>query len=284
MHRTLVQPRLVGLAVIVVAVLGGVGYTAAGNAYARTHIAFADRTLSAVLSHQNALNATFTAINTQLGTLNSNPSFKPQEAVALVDKSVADSSLATTTINADDASLAAAGNGLDLNRWLTVTGRSNLDQEASRIAHARNALAAARTVAGDKVLEGGFWHYLYTGLGDLASLDAQVSAGHLTAARTALATMKADIDQAAARSSAPPLPSDLASMMKDLQAFVTDYGKQLDAQIAGDDASVATYQSSVQADLVKVGQYDIAAMGAKIDAYYKPLIDRFNTEMTAATS
>ena len=284
MFRTLVQRRrleLIGLAVVIVAIIV---YAGTGIVYAGTRIAIADRTINAVVSHQNTLNATFTDINTQLGTLNSDPTFKPQDMVALVDKSVASSQLAAATINADDASLREASSGLDENRWLSLVGRANLDREATRIGHARNALAAARTVAGDKVLEGRFWHSVYTGLGDLATLNGQISSGDLTSARTTLGTMTTDIDQAATQSSAPPLPPELGDLMKDLQAFVGDYGKQLEAQIAGDSAGVATYQASVQADLAKIGQYDVGAIGKKIDAFYKPLIDRFNAEIATATA
>ena len=96
--------------------------------------------------------------------------------------------------------------------------------------------------------------------------------------------MKSDIDQAAQQSGAPPLPAELAGLTRDLQAFVDDFGKQLDAQVAGDDASVAAYQANVQADLTKIASYDIDAIGKKIDAFYKPLIDRFNSEIGAATA
>src|SRR2546429_3234588 len=88
----------------------------------------------------------------------------------------------------------------------------------------------------------------------------------------------------AKQAGAPPLPADLNALMIDLQAFVNDYGKQLDAQIAGDDASVAVYQANVQADLAKFATYDIDAIGKEIDAYYKPLIERFNSEIAAATA
>jgi hypothetical protein len=72
--------------------------------------------------------------------------------------------------------------------------------------------------------------------------------------------------------------------MVDLQSFVTDYGKQLDAQLAGDDASVAPYQAGVEADLTKLSAYDIDKIGKEIDAFYKPLVDRFNSQIAAATA
>ena len=281
---TVVQRKRIELVLIAILIIGVIGYAGAGLVYAGARVATADRTLNSVVSHQNKLNATFADINSQLGALTSNPTFKPQDAVALVDRSVANSEVASKTITEDDASLSTALKGLDDHGWLTFVGRSNLDREATRIGHAREALAAARTIAADKALEGHFWHGLYSGLADLATLNGQSTAGDLAAARSTLGTMKADVDLAAKQAGAPPLPADLNALMIDLQAFVNDYGKQLDAQIAGDDASVAVYQANVQADLAKFATYDIDAIGKEIDAYYKPLIERFNSEIAAATA
>jgi len=96
--------------------------------------------------------------------------------------------------------------------------------------------------------------------------------------------MKSDVDQAAQLSTSPGLPSALHNLMVDFQTFVTDYGKQLDAQLAGDDAGVATYQATLQADLTRIGGYNIDQIGTEIDAFYKPLINRFNSEIAAATA
>ncbi|TMG64421.1 MAG: hypothetical protein E6H82_14450 [Chloroflexi bacterium] len=272
------------LAVIGILILGIIGYAGVGIVSAGSRVATADRTLNSVVSHQNTLNATFSDINAQLGALTSNATFNPRDAVALVDKSVASSELASKTINSDDASLTAAQKGLHADRWLTMVGSTNLDREANRIAHARNALAAARTIATDKALEGRFWRSLYSGLADLATLNGQSSTGDLAGARTTLATMKTDIDQAAEQSAAPPLPSELGQLTKDLQAFVDDYGKKLDAESGGDDAGAVASQAGVDADLAKIAKYTIDSIGKQIDDFYRPMIARFNLEIAAATA
>jgi hypothetical protein len=276
--------KRIELAIIAILIAGIIGYAGGSLLYSGARIASAERALNTVIAHQNTLNATFSDINTQLKALTGSSTFRPQDAVALVDRSVSNSELATTTISRDDASLRSELNGLDQYRWLTLVGTSNLDREAARIEHARNALAAARTIAADKALEGRFWHSLYSGLVDLATLKSQTTSGDLTSAQATLKTMKRDIDQAAQQSGAPPLPTELAGLTRDLQAFVDDYGKQLDAQVAGDDASVAAYQANVQSDLTKIASYDIDAIGKAIDAFYQPLIERFNSEMGAATA
>ena len=272
------------LAVIGTLIVCIIGYAGVGLVSTGDRVANADRTLNVVVSHQNTLNATFSDINSQLGALTANATFSPKDAVALVDRSVASSELAGKTINADDASLVAAQQELRSDRWLTMLGSSNLDREANRIAHARNALAAARTIADDKTLEGRFWRSLYGALADLAALNSQSTAGDLEAARSTLATMKAAVDQASEQSSTPPLPADLVQLTKDLRAFVNDYGKKLDAQLARDDEGAAASQASVDADLSRIATYSIDSIGTQIDDFYRPMIARFNSEIAAATA
>jgi hypothetical protein len=168
---------------------------------------------------------------------------------------------------------------LAASRWFTVVGHSGIDRESARVVHARNALAAARTVAADQALDGRFWHSMYTALSELDTLNNQASGGDLTSAKTTLGKLQTDVAQ-----TAPGLPSDLHSLIVDLQTFVTDYGKQLDAQIAGDDATVAQDESTIDSDRAKLGTYDVDKIGSEIDGFYRPLIDRFNSEIAAATS
>ncbi len=276
--------KRIELIVLGIFIIGIIGYAGTGIVYAGALAANAERTINTVVSHQNSLNSSFTSINSQLSALGGDSTFNAQQAITLVDKSVANSELATRTINQDDASLASVEKQLNGSRWLTAIGRGNLDRESMRLAHARKALAAARTIASDQVLDGHFWHSLYTALGDLDTLNKQSGAGDLTAARSTLTTMQTDAGQAVQQSASPGLPAELHDLMVDLQSFVSDYGKELDAQLAGDDASVAQYQTSVAADLTKLSAYDIDKIGKEIDAFYKPLIDQFNSEIGAATA
>lgn len=282
-NQTQMNRRRTEITVIGVLIVGVIIYGAAGLIVSATRVASADRTLNAVVSHQNTLNSTFSDINTQLGQLSSSSAFNPEQAVILVDRSVSNSEVATKTIEEDDASLASASAQLGSLRWLTLVGQSSLDREASRIRHARNALGAARTIADDELQDGHFWHSLYVGLADMTKLLSESYAGNVTDAKTTLDTMKADIESAAQLSSAPGLPKALHDLMLDVQQFVADFGKQLNAKAAGDDAGAATYQDAINADLQKVSAYDFDKIGGEITAFYKPLIDRFNSEIAAAT-
>ncbi len=284
MFQKIVSWKRVEIGVIAILIVGLLGYAGAGLAYSGSRVTGAERTLNTVVSHQNALNTTFNDLNTQLSAINSSSTFNAQQAIALVDTAVANYELATQTIIQDDASLAAAATDLNRSPWLTMVGRSSLDHESSRIAHARNALAAARTVSDDKVLHGRFWHAQYVVLGDLDTLNSQSGAGDFAGAKSTLPTMKTDVDQAVQLSTSPGLPSALHDLMVDFQTLVTDYGKEVDAQLAGDDAGVATYEASVQADRTRIRGYNIDQIGAQIDAFYQPLIDRYNSEIAAATA
>jgi len=39
----------------------------------------------------------------------------------------------------------------------------------------------------------------------------------------------------------------------------------------------------VESDASKIATYDIDKIGGEIDAFYKPMIDRYNAELSAAT-
>ena len=271
-------------AIIAVLIVAVIGYAAIGLILSATRVASAERTLNTVVSHQNKFNTTFRDINVQLSQLSSNSAFNPEQAIILVDRSVSNSELATKTIQQDDASLVAASSSLQSTRWLTLVGRNSLDREVLRLQHARNALVAATTIASDERQDGHFWHSLYTGLNDMTRLMAQDYANDMQGASTTLGTMKTDIDSAAQLSSSPGLPKELHDLMVDMQTFVTDYSKRLDAKLSGDDAGIAATQNSINGDLTKIAAYNFDKIGADITAYYQPLIDRFNSEIAAATS
>ena len=276
--------KQIEIAVLGILIIGVILYAGTGIVYAGALSASAERTLSTVVSHQNSLNTSFNEIDSEVSALGGSGTFNPQQAVGLVDRSVTSSQIATSTIKQDDSSLASLQGQLDSSRWLTLVGHTMVDRESARVGHARNALAAARMIAADQVLDGHFWHDLYTALGELDTLNNQSGSGDFTSAKSTLGKMQADVAQAVQESTAPGLPPDLHSLMVDLQTFVSDFGKQLDAEIAGDDAAVAQYQSSLDSDRSKLGTYNVDKIGTDIDAFYRPLIARFNSEIAAATS
>ena len=237
-----------------------------------------------MVSHQNTLNATFGDINTQLTALGATPSFEAAKALALVDRSVANSELAAKTVNDDDSSLGAAEAQLRAQSWLTLVGGTAVDRASDRVEHARRALAIARTMAADQIAAGKFWEALYGALADLGEIGRRKDAGDLAGARTSAAQMKLHVDQAARLSPAPGVPAELAALTKDLQQLAYDYGRQLDAEAADNYDGATLIATSVAGDMARVGSYDVDRVAAETAAYYQPSIERYNAEIRAATA
>jgi hypothetical protein len=276
--------KQIEIAVLGALIIGVILYAGAGIVYAGALTSSAERTLNTVVSHQNSLNTSFNEIDSEASALGGSGTFNPQQAVGLVDRSVTSSQVAALTISRDDSLLASVQGQLDSSRWLTLAGHSTVDRESARVGHARNALGAARMIAADQMLDGHFWHALYTALGELDTLNNQAGSGDYASAKSTQAKLQTDVAQAVQQSTAPGLPPDLHSLMVDLQTFVSDFGKQLDAQTAGDEAAVAQYQSSLDSDRNKLATYNVDKIGSEIEAFYRPMIERFNSEIAAATS
>ncbi len=278
------RTAIISIVVIVIILAGIIGYAVTGLAYAQTRVGTADKTLNTVISHQNSLNSTFKDIDTKFNGLSSGSTFDPKAARTLVDQFVVNAQAAGATIDKDDLSLVSARAGLGEQQWLTAIARGNLDKEATRIDHARNALAQAKIVASDYVLDGQFLQAFLDAAADLDTLGAQSATADLAGAKTTLTTMKTHTDKGLQLSSAPGLPPELHSLMLDFESLITDFGKLLDAAAAGDDAAVTSAETSVQADADKIGKYNFTQIGTEIDAFYKPLVDSFNSEMAKATA
>ena len=244
-----------------VLIFGIVGYSLTSILYTGARVAEAEHTLDAVVSHQNSLNATFGDIDSQVSTLHTTGTFDSEQALMLVDLSIENSQLATSTIDEDDRSLTTAAYDVGSAPWLTPMGRTGLDREATRLAHARAALAVARVIAADLALDGRFWHALYAGLADFAAYSA-------TSSPDTLAKAQDEIKFATGMAAyAPGLPDDLRELMTDVSTFIADTA-------AG---------ASVDGDLSRIAAYNLDTIGTEINAYYRPLIDRYNSELSAAT-
>jgi hypothetical protein len=278
------RTTIIAAAVIVIVLIGIIGYAVTGLSYAQTRVGNADKTLNTVVSHQNSLNTTFTDLNSKFNSLSSSQTLDPLQARKLFDQFVTNEKAVGVSDDQDEASLAAAKAGLNDQSWLTLIARANLDREATRIDHARKALSIARTAAAGYVQDGQFFQSYFNAEIDVDMFTAQVATVDLAAAKTTLTSMKAHIDTGLQLSSAPGLPGELHSLMLDLGTLVTDFGKLLDAALAGDDASVNNAYSSVEADATKLGTYNVDKIMSEIAAYYKPMFDAINSEMAKAAA
>lgn len=271
------------LTMVAIVVAASVGYVSLGLAFAGQRVNAADSTLNMVTAHQNSLNKTLGSVDATFSSLTGGATFNPTQARAAADQFIAASKNADAMIDRDDADLSQASAGLRDAPWLTMISRSNLDHERTRIDHAHQALTSARAVAAGHVQDGQFMATFIKSTQDLSSVINSTAAGDWANARSQLSTMKTDVNAALQASSAPGLPAELHSAMLDLQVFAADYGKLIDASQAGDDAGVSSATNAVQADAAKIGGYNFDQIVSEVDAYYKPLIDRFNSQMALAT-
>jgi len=275
--------KRITIVVICVLIIGIIGYAGVSVLYTAFRVNAAERTVVAVVSHQNNLNVTFAEIDSQVSALNGSAAFDSEQALTLVDRSIAGSRAAVQSIDKDDASLRREQDNLRAMPWLSLTSRDGVERAASKIGYARSALAIARTVAAYELLDGQFWHALYAGLADFTTLSTQASAGDIAGARVTLAKMKGEIDSATGLASAPGLPFEMRALMADLQKFAADFGKKLEAMAANDYEAALDAEAVVESDASKIATYDIDKIGGEIDAFYKPMIDRYNAELSAAT-
>lgn len=278
------RSAIVAVVVAVIVVVGIIGYAVVGFAYTSTRIASADRTLNTVISHQNNLNSTFKDIDKQFNGLSSSSTFNPTQSRVVVDQFIANAKAASTMADQDDASLVSARAGLEGQKWLTAFSRKSLDGESVRIDHARMALSNARSVAVDYAKDGEFFQAFLDSLLDLDGTLTLSSNGDIAGAKATLPKLKTHVDSALQLSTAPGLPSEVHSLMVDFETLVADFGTLLDAVAANDSPAIVTAGRAVEADGMKIGSYDFTKMGLDVDAYYKPRVDAFNSEMAKATS
>jgi len=269
---------------VIVVIIGIIGYAITGFAYATGRVASSDRTLNTVISHQNALNTTFKNIDSEFGALSGSANFNSAQARSVADEFVASATRARATIAQDDASLVADSSSLHDRRWLTLFSQSLLDKEAGRVGHARKALADARTISGDYVLDGQFWQAFLDAAADRDTLAAQTSSSDLVGASATVAIMKTDVDKALQLSTGPGLPPDLHSVMEDFETLVADFGKLIIATQSGDASAINTAATTVQADSDKISAYNYDKISAAVDTFYQPFIADFNSQMATATA
>ncbi len=279
------RPVIIAVAIVVLLLVVVIGYTAAGFAFATSRIDSARTSYNAVVAHQNSITDTVNSFNSKFTTTSTSTTTADLKSDrSLLDQVVSKSQAAGATIASDDASLAAAQSSLTDNSWLTVLSRSSLDNYSAKIGHERKALADAKILTADYVQMGTFYQSFFDAVIDLDTVGTKTTDSDFAGAAAAVSTMKADLAKALAASSAPGLPPEVHAFVVDFQTFATDIGGLLAAVNAGDVSSAQSLTNKVQADVSKLDAYDFTKIGNEIDAYYKPTIDDFNSEISKANA
>lgn len=279
---------LVAVIVVVALVLGAVvAYGVAGFAVASSRISSASKSLNSVIDHENTITKSFNDLADQIAKINLNSSTTAADLKTyrgLADQLVSASQGALPTVAGDDASLASAAAALKEHEWLTVLSKSRIDDTSSRLGHARKALNDAKTIASGYVQLGGYYQSFFDGNIDLSAIGVALSANDLTAATSATSTLKADAAKGLALATAPGLPAEVKEYQTDLAKLADDFGRLLVAVAKGDSTNGGKLLKTVEAEATKVDSYDWSAISDKINAFYKPLIDDYNTEGHRATA
>jgi hypothetical protein len=278
---------IVAAAVILVVVLAVVGYAGAGYAFAHSRIDSATGTYNTAVTHQNALTDEFNSFQTSLtaSNLTTETTASLKSSQALYAQLVTKSQAAGPTITADDASLASAQASLSDNSWLTVFSRGDLDHASAKIGHERNALAAAQTLSSDFVQFGGFYQaFLQTRI-DLIDIASKGQTSDFTGILADIGTLKTDVGKAQQLENAPGIPAALKQNLTDLQSLAADFTKLFnDVLASASDSTIAADVKAADADANKVDSTDWTKVASDEKAFYQPLIDKFNSEVSAANS
>ena len=277
---------IAAIVVVIVIAVSVIGYGVVGYAFASSRIAGARSAYATVVSHQNAITEEFNTLNTKMIALSLSTATSTglQQNRASYAQLVSQSQSAEPTLTTDDVLLARAQVNLNQNSWLTLIRRADLDQMSAKIGHERKALADAQAIVGDLVQLGTFYQAFYDSLIDLDTLTTKATASDFTGAAAAIGTLKSDIGIAIDLSSAPGLPPDMKLFLSDFQTLATDVGKLLNAVIAGDTNGVQADVKAVDADNTKIDTYDFNKMSVATKAFYQPMIDAFNAEVSIANS
>ena len=274
------------IAVVVIVIVAVLGYGVGGYAYAQSKINSAQDSYNSVVDHQNSLNDTVNSLSSQITgsdvTTASSSSISQQKTA--IQGIVSKSQSAQSQIATDDTTLANAESSLQQNSWLTVLRKPDIDKTQTRIDHLRKALADAKTITADYVQIGTFYSALYDVVTDLDDVGAKAQAKDLAGAAAANQKLKADTDKAISLDKAPGLPADVDALLQDIKSLATHFAALFAAVAAGDSTGASNAETALEADLTKIEAINYTKIGTDIEAYYKPLIDAYNSEVDKANS
>jgi hypothetical protein len=275
-------PLLPIILVVVLVVVAVVAYAGIGYAYAQGRESSARDTYNAVIGHANTYTDTFNAINAV--TSNAFSASSIQQAKAAYADLVTKSKNAQGQVDGDKAKLSDADSGLKQNSWLTVISKSGLDRWSTKIGHVEKALDSAKTISAGYVQVGTFYETVADVIGDLDTMATKVEAQDLAGAQTAIAQLKADAGKAISEDKAPGLPAEADTFMKDVQKLADDFSAVIAANASGDSSAYDAAVAKGEADLTSLQAIDTNKIDSDVIAYYKPMMDTYNHEMTAANN
>src|SRR5207247_10437197 len=101
------------------------------------------------------------------------------------------------------------------NQWRTWPRKPDVDEESSRIGHARTALGVAKVITNDYVQIGNFYQPFIDVLIDPEPLGTKAQAQDLTGVAAADEKLKTDTTKAVSLDKAPGVPVEVDSFLHD---------------------------------------------------------------------
>jgi len=276
--------RRTAAAAAAVPILASALYGGGGLIYAQVMLANARTAYAAVVNDENQTTDAFNALATKLTASPANATTTPEQAKASVAQFVKQAEDARAQAQSDDATLAGAEANLRQYPWLTPPSASAIDSEVTRIGHLRKVLADAGVILSDLVRLGSFYGALADVSGNVVDLGNLAKAHDIKGALAAAATLKTNTDLAITRDTAPGLPGDADKFLHAVRDLAVDYTRLLAAIQAGDNAGATTANQSVQADTTRLQAFDTSKWSASVNAFYKPLIDAYDSEVASANA
>ena len=279
-------PLIAIVAVVVIVVVALLGYGVVGYAYSQGRLNSARNAYNTVVDHENKYTDAMNTFESKMtnSDINSATTTQLQQKKTLVTQFVSDSQQALTQIGSDDSSLTKADSDLKTNSWLTLINKSEIDKASTRISHMHKALADAKTVTTDYVQLGTFYSAFYDVILDEDAVGTAANAQSLTGIAGAVAKIKTDVAKAIPLDKAPGLPPEMDAYLKDVQTIATDFTTLLDAAASGDQTKFDAADAAVTKDAQKLDTYDFTKMDQATQAFYKPLIDDYNSEVDKANN
>jgi len=268
---------------IVVLLLGIMGYVFAGYVVAASRISAAAGAINTLDSRRSYVNTTFDLLDQQAATLGTQTDGSVGKATA--GSIVTESEGLRSGLAGADQGLVAARTHLNDQQWLTSLSQGRLTAEAARIDHGRKAIATVRAAGAEYVFLGHFLQDYYQALVDLDALITDATANDVSGSAGAVGSLKDDLTKALQSSAnVAGLPIELHDRLLNLQTFANDFGNLLNAYLNRDQAAYDAADKALTADTAKLKAYDPAAPAAKIKSYYQHYRADFNQEMDKATA
>jgi hypothetical protein len=267
-----------------VAVLAVLGYLGAGLIYAKVRLDAADSALNTSVADQVGLAPLINAFKggsapAAAATLSAAELQHDRDVLA---KFVTGSESGASQIEVDDQSLADAAAGLAEDRWLTPLSVAAFDNASRRIAVERNVLADARPIITDYVQIGGFFQSFADVEIDFYAISASSQAHNLNAVESEIAQVASDIAKARSFDKAPGLPPEVDTLMSLIQVIGEDFSNLLNAALAHNASAFTSAEKSGRADIARLQAFDTHKIVAKVEAFYAPMIEAYNSDAAKA--